>query len=165
MNATGFVLSITFTLVKPLPRQALSARHGLILNEPHPRFGVVECAQRAAFAFSIHPPYWFKSLIWARRRTRGSYQQNLFANLCITIRQNLQALDTSAVFTVTSKLGRPSGTHINRAPRPPRGHVWLSARPARRELLRAIDAANGPSCARRDAPSSPSPTDAGRPAC
>lgn len=41
MDATGFVLSITFTLVKPLPQQALSARHGLILNEPRPWFGVV----------------------------------------------------------------------------------------------------------------------------
>jgi hypothetical protein len=35
-----------------------------------------------------------------------SYQQNLFANLCITIQQDRQALDTSVVFTATSKLGK-----------------------------------------------------------
>jgi hypothetical protein len=46
MDATGFVLSITFTLVKLLPQQALSARHGLILNEPRPWFGVVGCCHR-----------------------------------------------------------------------------------------------------------------------
>ena len=36
---------------------------------------------------------------------RGSYQQNLFANLCITIRQKPQAVDPIAIFTVTPKLG------------------------------------------------------------
>lgn len=56
MDATGFVLSITFTLVKLLPQRALSARHGLILNEPRPKFGVVGCClSSTSFRFQHTP--------------------------------------------------------------------------------------------------------------
>lgn len=171
MDATGFVLSIAFALVKPPPRQALSARHGLILNEPRPGVGVVECAQRAAFALSIHPPYWLKSLIWQRWRARRGYQQNLSIRLCITSRQNMQALDMPAIFTSRSKLGRSrhwypgirTAPPIDHAPRPRQVHSRRPVRP--RALPRAIAAANAAFCAKRGAPSSPSPTAAGRRAC
>jgi hypothetical protein len=98
---------------------------------------------------------------------RGSYQQNLFANLCITSRQNLQAVDVLAIFTATSMLGTRGGPaasyfgalapHAARALTPsPRFALRYSPLPARRARCappRAIVAANGSSAARQDVPS------------
>ncbi|MGC2968422.1 hypothetical protein [Paraburkholderia aspalathi] len=64
MDATGFVLSITFTLVKPAAAAGAGRPARFDPERATNKVQRGEVLSSTSFRLSIHPPYWLKSLIW-----------------------------------------------------------------------------------------------------